>query len=282
MPVKWTPDNDQILLLKILETHPSMSVDTSLVSAAWPQDREKPSPRAITERLVKIRKSAGAHFSVGSAQSANGGSAKVTPRKPRTPAAKKSIPAPDETPTTGQKRQRAEPPPKSTPTKMESGEEDDDDDDDEDFPDVKTLTSTPSPSQARRAAAVKAVQLIESSEDDEKEYSQRSMYSQNGNGSGLATPTKRLKVSGNTPSSAGRTPGSVSTSQISANVYPTNGVNLFPIAYEGDANNGSFGHDENGLDPDGDYEELDLSGTVANGMEDFGYSYDIHGGEVAI
>ena len=56
-------------MLKILETHPSLTVDTAAVSAAWPDDRDKPSARAITERLVRIRKNAGVHFAVRSANS---------------------------------------------------------------------------------------------------------------------------------------------------------------------------------------------------------------------
>ena len=147
MPVKWTPENDQLvsisishqgiafmqnhrppsylwsssvngrltsiapqLLLKILETS-SVHADTKAIAAAWrkshlsldptttpasrpivyvlhalaltihprtAKDRpDQPTARAITERLVKIRKdckaNSGAHFSVSSAQNKNGG-----------------------------------------------------------------------------------------------------------------------------------------------------------------------------------------------------------------
>ncbi|KAL3461118.1 hypothetical protein BJX64DRAFT_289686 [Aspergillus heterothallicus] len=54
MPMRWTPEKDQLLLLKILETH-NLSVDTKKVVEAWPSHEEKPTARAITERLVKIR-----------------------------------------------------------------------------------------------------------------------------------------------------------------------------------------------------------------------------------
>ncbi|MCJ1254849.1 hypothetical protein MMC24_002665 [Lignoscripta atroalba] len=72
MPIKWTPENDQLLLLKILETS-AVQADVKAISAAWPTDRgETPTPRSITERLVKIRSVAKAngagHFSVSSAQ----------------------------------------------------------------------------------------------------------------------------------------------------------------------------------------------------------------------
>ncbi|KAK3170003.1 hypothetical protein OEA41_009388 [Lepraria neglecta] len=84
MPIKWTPEIDQILLLKILETS-NVNADVKAISAAWPDNFEKPTPRAITERLVKIRgtaKSAGAasHFSVSGAKTTSQGG---TPRKPR-------------------------------------------------------------------------------------------------------------------------------------------------------------------------------------------------------
>ncbi|EEH17270.1 hypothetical protein PABG_07357 [Paracoccidioides brasiliensis Pb03] len=56
MPVKWNAEMDQQLLLKIIETH-DLRVDTERVSDAWPGDepKAKPTPRAITERLVKIK-----------------------------------------------------------------------------------------------------------------------------------------------------------------------------------------------------------------------------------
>lgn len=38
MPMRWTPDKDHILLLKLLETH-DISVDTKKIAAAW-----RPSP----------------------------------------------------------------------------------------------------------------------------------------------------------------------------------------------------------------------------------------------
>ncbi|KAL4949646.1 hypothetical protein BDW69DRAFT_188093 [Aspergillus filifer] len=56
MPVKWTAERDQLLLLKILETH-DLKLDPKKVVAAWPSSEEKPTPRAITERLVRIRAS---------------------------------------------------------------------------------------------------------------------------------------------------------------------------------------------------------------------------------
>ncbi|RMJ27896.1 hypothetical protein PHISP_01239 [Aspergillus sp. HF37] len=84
MPIKWTPENDQLLLLKILETN-EINVDTKKIADAWPAGDATPTPRAIRERLVKIRKDIKAtgagdtHFSIGD------GSAASTPVKPRAP-----------------------------------------------------------------------------------------------------------------------------------------------------------------------------------------------------
>ncbi|KAL8823926.1 MAG: hypothetical protein Q9170_008290, partial [Blastenia crenularia] len=54
MPIKWTPERDQTLLLKILETS-SISADVKAISESWPEGEEAPTPRAIQERLHKIR-----------------------------------------------------------------------------------------------------------------------------------------------------------------------------------------------------------------------------------
>ncbi|KAL4741042.1 hypothetical protein BDV11DRAFT_80287 [Aspergillus similis] len=56
MPMKWTPEKDQLLLLKILETH-DFRLDPKKVAEVWPtiDNHDKPTPRAITERLVRIR-----------------------------------------------------------------------------------------------------------------------------------------------------------------------------------------------------------------------------------
>ncbi|KAI9853152.1 MAG: hypothetical protein M1838_000008 [Thelocarpon superellum] len=90
MPVKWTPDNDHILLLKLLETHPAIAIDTGAISASWPSDREKPSPRAITERFVKIRQLARAsgagNFSVSASPTSNAKKARPTSTRAKAPA----------------------------------------------------------------------------------------------------------------------------------------------------------------------------------------------------
>ncbi|KAL8951815.1 MAG: hypothetical protein Q9222_002231 [Ikaeria aurantiellina] len=54
MPIKWTADRDQTLLLKILETS-SVSVNAKAISEAWPTTEEAPTARAISERIFRIR-----------------------------------------------------------------------------------------------------------------------------------------------------------------------------------------------------------------------------------
>ncbi|KAL4884402.1 hypothetical protein BJY04DRAFT_215371 [Aspergillus karnatakaensis] len=89
MPMRWTPEQDQQLLLKILETNNNLSVDVKKISEAWTPSpgQQKPTPRAITERLVKIRQMAKSsasasgtdgHFSIGKGAKSP---AAATPRK---------------------------------------------------------------------------------------------------------------------------------------------------------------------------------------------------------
>ncbi|OJD15676.1 hypothetical protein AJ78_04094 [Emergomyces pasteurianus Ep9510] len=77
MPVKWTSEMDQKLLLKILETH-ELRVNTEKVSEAWFGDdlKAKPTPRAIAERLVKIK---------SLIKNGNGTTPASTPKKLATP-----------------------------------------------------------------------------------------------------------------------------------------------------------------------------------------------------
>ncbi|KAF3311807.1 hypothetical protein TWF173_008075 [Orbilia oligospora] len=61
MPVKWTAENDHLLLLTLLETH-SVRVDGEKIRAAWPLNgSEIPTARAIRERITKIRSLAGSN-----------------------------------------------------------------------------------------------------------------------------------------------------------------------------------------------------------------------------
>ncbi|PLB41535.1 uncharacterized protein BDW47DRAFT_122577 [Aspergillus candidus] len=117
MPVKWTPEKDQLLLLKILETH-ELSVDTKKVADAWPAGESRPTPRAITERLVRMRQmvkqsskdSSEGHFSIGKGGSSN----PSTPRKPR-----KGPGSATATPSSGKRKRVANGPAMSSPIKQE-------------------------------------------------------------------------------------------------------------------------------------------------------------------
>ncbi|MCJ1432099.1 hypothetical protein MMC27_001455 [Xylographa pallens] len=95
MPIKWTSENDQLLLVKVLETH-AVSIDTKAVVAAWPTNNgEVPTPRAITERILKIRSLAkaaggGATSKISSPSKSPGvtkpkaSTTPTTPKKPHT------------------------------------------------------------------------------------------------------------------------------------------------------------------------------------------------------
>ncbi|KAF2644694.1 hypothetical protein P280DRAFT_177914 [Massarina eburnea CBS 473.64] len=66
MPMNWTPDNDRILLLKLIETH-GISVNPDVIAKAWPSDAaHRPTKRAISERFVRLRQMAGLKISVKS------------------------------------------------------------------------------------------------------------------------------------------------------------------------------------------------------------------------
>ncbi|KAI9856889.1 MAG: hypothetical protein M1813_008726 [Trichoglossum hirsutum] len=103
MPMKWTLENDHLLLLKVLETNPGLSVDGKKIAAAWPKDRgEIPTPRAITEHIFTIRKKSDAG----------------TGSKTSTPRGRKSGQTPSTTPTKRRRRGTANPKASATtPTK---------------------------------------------------------------------------------------------------------------------------------------------------------------------
>ncbi|GLB03643.1 hypothetical protein AtubIFM57258_008884 [Aspergillus tubingensis] len=91
--MKWTPEKDQLLLLKILETH-SLSVDAKRVAEAWPKSLgpDMPTPRAISERLVRMRNTARessgmeGHFSIGKGLKTGSPMAKSTASAASSPA----------------------------------------------------------------------------------------------------------------------------------------------------------------------------------------------------
>ncbi|KAL8988807.1 MAG: hypothetical protein Q9169_008493 [Polycauliona sp. 2 TL-2023] len=86
MPIKWTPERDQTLLLKILETS-EITANVAKISETWPETEEAPTARAIQERLVRIRAMAGGKgtgtFKIGTQ------GARTSPAKSATPSKSK-------------------------------------------------------------------------------------------------------------------------------------------------------------------------------------------------
>ncbi|KAI9856562.1 MAG: hypothetical protein M1824_005381 [Vezdaea acicularis] len=120
MPIRWTAENDHLLLLKLLETHPSLSVDAKAIVASWPtHNGDVPTARAVTERFVKIRKDAKAKGIVGD----NGKLFSVTKPKGGTGVVKRrSTTTPSPTKARGAAARKK----KNTPTPPTASEEDDD------------------------------------------------------------------------------------------------------------------------------------------------------------
>ncbi|KAL4907443.1 hypothetical protein BDW74DRAFT_176208 [Aspergillus multicolor] len=125
MPIKWTPDTDKLLLIKIIETH-DLKLDAKRVADAWPgtiEGQDKPTPRAIQERLVRIRADIKASsqgkgsLSIGAVPKSSPSTS--TPRKTRKPA------TPTSTPESGKRRKTANTLSKSSPLKREMNIDDD-------------------------------------------------------------------------------------------------------------------------------------------------------------
>ncbi|KAF1986294.1 hypothetical protein K402DRAFT_421155 [Aulographum hederae CBS 113979] len=93
MGVSWTAETDHILLLKILEVH-NFKIDYQKVREVWPTNRgEIPTARAISERIVKIRKLNGAtgtpRGKTTATPTTKSDTAKASSSKTKTPASKK-------------------------------------------------------------------------------------------------------------------------------------------------------------------------------------------------
>ncbi|KAI5291916.1 hypothetical protein KEM52_000037 [Ascosphaera acerosa] len=97
MPVKWTPETDQLLFLKVLETH-NITIDSKKVVEAWPSSDPSsvPTPKAITEHMRTLRQRfAGGGGSGGTGSGSGNVTPAASPRKkaagtPRTPRTPKS------------------------------------------------------------------------------------------------------------------------------------------------------------------------------------------------
>ncbi|KAF2142772.1 uncharacterized protein K452DRAFT_307694 [Aplosporella prunicola CBS 121167] len=132
MPIRWTSDNDQVLLLTIINSH-NFSINYDTVAEHWPKDRgEIPTARAIRERIVKLRNTSGVRGTRST------GSAASTPRAPRTTGTPQRTPGSKAS--TAKKRKRT----------------DDSDDDDEEFPstvpkrELQDLQNSPSAGRGGR------------------------------------------------------------------------------------------------------------------------------------
>ncbi|KUM62752.1 hypothetical protein ACN42_g4379 [Penicillium freii] len=92
--VKWDSTADQTLLAKILETH-DLSVDAARVAEAWPtQDSDhQPTPRAIKERLARIRENVRLGNAAGSGPSSPVTPKKRAPRKKANEASTSAVPS---------------------------------------------------------------------------------------------------------------------------------------------------------------------------------------------
>lgn len=103
--MRWTPDKDQLMFLMLLKTH-NISINYNAIAEAWPADQdEKPTARAISERLIKMRKQVAASGG-GSVASAvvKSRSVNSTPSKPKL--SRPAKPASSNTPSA--KRRRTE------------------------------------------------------------------------------------------------------------------------------------------------------------------------------
>ncbi|OJZ92471.1 hypothetical protein ASPFODRAFT_121917 [Aspergillus luchuensis CBS 106.47] len=163
--MKWTPEKDQLLLLKILETH-SLSVDAKRVAEAWPKSLgpDMPTPRAISERLVRMRNTARessgmeGHFSIGKGLKTGSPMTKSTASAASSPA---SVSTPHNLRVSNARKGSA----------LKRKRDDDDDDDEVEDGDVGEYTPTP------------AKMKVEGGSDTEIE-------------NGVETPTKAMKGKG--------------------------------------------------------------------------------------
>ncbi|KAF2659023.1 hypothetical protein K491DRAFT_675947 [Lophiostoma macrostomum CBS 122681] len=148
MPMSWTPENDRLLLLKLIETH-GIKVDIAKIEKAWPKTANpKPTARAITERFAKLRQLAGINISLSTSKSGGGKTqARVTA----------SAAKPFSTPTSAAKKRKAKAKAKNEDEDESDGEghmtlsEDEDVDVDEDEDETPTKQKQKqTPNKARK------------------------------------------------------------------------------------------------------------------------------------
>ncbi|EEA25785.1 hypothetical protein TMatcc_005980 [Talaromyces marneffei ATCC 18224] len=79
MPIQWTASNERLLFLRILELS-NTTIDYKKVSETWPNPNERPTPRAVSEHIFKLKKLARAE----SGGTNSNTTAASTPKTPRT------------------------------------------------------------------------------------------------------------------------------------------------------------------------------------------------------
>jgi len=100
MPVQWTAEQDQRLLLLILSIH---KVDNAMVATAWKSKYgEDVTASAIRQHLNKLKKEVGGD--VGSDGQTHKATPKATPKKTNATAMKSALP---KTPTSGKRKARS-------------------------------------------------------------------------------------------------------------------------------------------------------------------------------
>ncbi|TKA77588.1 hypothetical protein B0A49_01741 [Cryomyces minteri] len=243
MPIKWTAENDNLLFLKTLETH-DVNFDAKKIAAAWPTDKgEVPTARAITERLVKIRKNARAngvgHFGISSAQAKSASTPRSRHIAVATPPSRKT---PKSGGLTNGKRRRAA-------TRAHS---DADDDGDEDMPrhlsqhEVHSLGGTPVSAFKRRCGtfATHTTNGVSLADPLSHTPSRRGEGCSNGDGTPIArtpgsrTPFDTADAFNNAATPVNSTPIPFALSRLSVGPSPSSIANGHSYGHNGGASNG--------------------------------------------
>ncbi|OKL64167.1 hypothetical protein UA08_00725 [Talaromyces atroroseus] len=82
MPMQWTLANERLLFLRVLDAYKG-PMNYKWLAETWPNANERPTPRAISEHIFKLKKLAKSDI--------NGGAADATPAStPKTPRIRKA------------------------------------------------------------------------------------------------------------------------------------------------------------------------------------------------
>ncbi|KAF2669675.1 hypothetical protein BT63DRAFT_455662 [Microthyrium microscopicum] len=158
MPVRWTPELDQVLFIKYLESH-SPTINYDAIIEIWPKNLTQPTKKALTEHISKIRKDV--KKTIGENGNVVASPAVAKPRAPRKSGGAKATPK------------------RAAPAKKRKADDSDDSEDD-DMSSLPTTQPSPSPekklkSTPKRSATIKAADKWASaikgeSDSDTKDY----------------------------------------------------------------------------------------------------------------